>query len=127
LGEAQDAYQKAIELFQSNPPEEHNRPAVLIDFKIHYQVARLLSGEMDAVNAIQQLISQLESLDETKFNKDIWISGAHMRIAEALMSTNPDLAKVHLNKAKEIIDANPELSLRSAQWQKINEKINPAT
>ena len=40
-----------------------------------------------------------------------------------LKENDPQKAKEHLQKAKEIIDANPDLKLRKAQWEKLAENF----
>ena len=46
-----------------------------------------------------------------------------MRIADMLKEDNPEKAKEHLQKAKEIIDNNPDLKLRAEQWKKLTESF----
>lgn len=117
--EAIASYNKTIDAFTSNPPDQHNRPGVLADMKIHLHVCRYKNGEKEALGDILAAISELEATDEPKFNKDVWMSGGYMRLAELLKDEDQDKAKEHLQKAKEIIDANPELVLRKGQWEKL--------
>lgn len=42
-----------------------------------------------------------------------------MRIAEAIKNDNPEKAKEHLQKAKEIIDSDERLTLHKAQLEKL--------
>ncbi len=118
--EAVSYYKKAVENMESNPPETHNRPAVLLDFKIHLAGCEYQAGDKDALPRIEEAIARLEAVDEiSKYNKDVWISGAHMRIALILKDDDVQKARKHLQKAKEVIDANPDLKLRLDQWQKL--------
>lgn len=118
--EAQDVYLEAIKLFESQNPTKHNRSGVLADMKIHLAVAKYKSGEKLAFGEALAAISDLEKSDEreiSKYNYDVWLSGAHMKLAEMLKNDDPDKAKDHSMKAKKIIDANPDLKIRRKQWE----------
>jgi tetratricopeptide (TPR) repeat protein len=117
--EAIATYNKTIDAFMSNPPDQHNRPGVIADIKIHLHVCRYKNGEKEALSDILAAISELEATDEPKFNKDVWVSGGYMRLAELLKDKDSTKAQEYLQKAKEIIDANPELVLRKGQWEKL--------
>jgi tetratricopeptide (TPR) repeat protein len=121
--EGVECYKEAIENFEKNPPEEHNRPAVLLDMKIHLGVCEYKAGGKIALSRVEKLILELEKTSELKYNKDVWLSGAHMKLAEVLKSDNSEASKTHLVKAKEIVDANPKLVLRKKQWEKLNAKL----
>ena len=116
-------YQDAIVEFQKNPPSQHNRPSVLVDFQIHLNDVQLAAGDLSAADRLLKLIDELRELDEPKFNKDVWISGAHMHLAESLFATDQDRARHHLQLAKEIIEADPDLTIRLTQWQQLAQKI----
>lgn len=122
LGEyvnAVGSYKRALEVMSSNPPTDHDRPAVIADMKAHMSVAEYKSGDKTALERLDEAITELEGSDELKYNKDVWLSGAHMRAAEILREDDVETAKGHLQKAKSVIDANPELTLRKEQWEKL--------
>lgn len=122
LGELPSAvttYKEAAQQMQQNPPAMHNRPSVLLNMKIHAQVCEYKAGDKSALEKAEKSLIDLEAADESNtFNHDVWVSGGHMRIAEAL-ADNPDRAHKHLEDAKKIIDANPELILRKQQWERL--------
>lgn len=124
LPEALENYQKAVENMVANPPEEHNRPAVVADMIIHQSTAEYKNGDKGALKRALAALLDLEGADEPKYNKDVWLSGAHMRIAQVLK--NDDLAKAeeHLQKAKEIIETNLDLKLRQTQLEKLTADFN---
>ncbi len=127
LGELHNAvssYKKAVENMVNNPPSQHNRPAVLADMMIHLSVCEYRSGDKSGLERSLTALADLEGADEVKYNKDVWTSGAHMKIAEMLKDDDLNKAKEHLQKAKEIIDSNPDLKLRAAQWLELSKKIN---
>jgi tetratricopeptide (TPR) repeat protein len=112
-------YNNAIIYFEkalSSPlPDSHNRTAVKADIKAHLSFAKYKSVDKSGLGLMSEAISELEVAEEQKYEKDVWLSGAHMRAAEMLRQDNPQLAKEHLQKAKEIIDGNPDLKLRAEQ------------
>lgn len=121
--DAAQSYEEAVNIMQDNPPHEHNRPAVLADMKIHMEVAKLRSGDTSAYDRTLQAVTELEATDEDAYNKDVWLSGAHMKLAEALLDKDKEKASEHLKKAKQIIDANHHLALRQEQWEKLSQSF----
>lgn len=117
INEAVASYKKAVENITQSPPENHARAGVVADFKIHLATCEYKSGIKEALVDAEQALEDLEASDEPQYNKDVWVSGAHMRVAEVLRENAPEEAKEHLQKAKEIIDSNPELKLRAKQWE----------
>lgn len=111
--------EEAVGEITAHPPELHNRPAVVADIKGHLYYCQYKAGDKNALALIEQALAELEASDENKYNKDVWISGAHMRIADMLRADDPEKAKTHLEKAKEIINANPDLKLRKEQLAKL--------
>lgn len=130
LGNYQQAvttYKEAISNMGNNPPASHNRPAVLSDMKIHLNYAEYKSGDKSALERMLENTKELENSNEaevSKYNYDVWISGAHMSMAEMLREDDPEKAKEHLQKAQEIIDANPDLGLRKKQLEKLTQSFS---
>jgi len=91
--------------------------------KAHLAYAKYKSGDKSGLDLMDEAINELLSSDEMKYNKDVWLSGAHMRAAEMLREDNLRLAKEHLQKAKDIIEANNELSLRKQQWKTLSTSL----
>lgn len=127
LDDAVKSYREAVEKIESNPPAEHKvpeRPAIVADFKIHLTTCEYNAGDKSALERAESALLELESHpDIADYNQHVWVSGGHMRIAEMLQSDDPEKAKEHLQKAKEIIDSDPRLTIRLAQWQKLAEKF----
>lgn len=122
LGELQEAvktYHEAVENISNNPPATYNRPAVIADFNTHLAICEYKTGDKTALERVEQALADLEQAEEDSYNKNVWLSGGEMRIAEILHEDNPEKAKEHLQKAKEIIDADSRLKLRLAQWEKL--------
>lgn len=117
LPDAIGAYKKAIAAQEATPDSHHARPAVLNDMKVHLAVCELKNSDEGALDrAIEALKALEEDPDEGAYTRDVWVSGGHMKLAQVLSHLNMEKAKEHLAIAKKIIDSNPELVLRKAQW-----------
>lgn len=123
LGELPHAvatYKEAVTNMQVNPPERHNRPSVLADMRGHLATCEYKAGDKTALERAEEALQDLAHSEEPDtYAKDVWLSGAHMRIADVLRTDEPEKAKEHLQKAREIIDGNSELKLRHNQWEKL--------
>lgn len=138
--EALESYKKAVENIINNPPSSNNRASIVADFKAHTETAAYKAGDKSALERAEMAIAELEQVpvisdedylakdkllafnEEVSYNKNVWLSGAHMRIAEMLKKDNPSKAKEHLQKAKEIIDSDERLKIRKSQWEKLAEE-----
>lgn len=123
LGELKNAvttYREGITTMQDTLPELHNRPSVVADMQVHLATCEYNAGDKPALNRAESALSGLEAANEpSKYNNGVWLSGGHMRISQMLHTDNPQKAREHLENAKTIIDANPELKLRQKQWEKL--------
>ncbi|OGE25802.1 hypothetical protein A3H85_02120 [Candidatus Daviesbacteria bacterium RIFCSPLOWO2_02_FULL_40_8] len=123
--EAAKAFKMAVEYIKSSPPERHNRPAVIADFVGHQFAAEYLTGDKSAIGQAEEALRDLEeSVELSRYNKDVWLSGAHLRLAKMLKSDNPEKAKLHLMEAKKIIDSNSDLVLRKQQLLEIESEFD---
>lgn len=124
LNEAVNDYKEAIRYMQNSPPEDHNRPSVLANMKVHQSVCEYKAGDKSALERAKMAIQELEQVDEaSRYNKDVWVSGGYMRLASAIKEDDPNEARLYLAKAKTIIEANPKLTLRMKQWQNLSARI----
>ena len=122
---AVESFRKAVQLLEDFPSERHNRKSVLADFKNHLATAEYQTGDKTALEKAEESIKDLEtSNDASDYEKHVWLSGAHMRIAKMLQDDDKEKAQGHLKKAREIIDADPELIIRQEQWEKLNSQLN---
>ncbi len=127
LGELQSAityYEQAINSKQQFPGQFHNRVGVVADMKGHLFIAQFKNGDTSGLAKAQEAMKELQESDEPKYNNDVWLSGAHMRIAEAIYPSDKDEARKHIDLASQIIDANKELVLRREQILKLREKLS---
>ena len=127
LGEFDDAvkdYKEAVGIMEKNPPEAHNRPSVLANMRVHLASCEYKAGDKTAMKRAKKALKELEVSEEPdKYSKNAWVSGGYMRIADAIKKDYPDEARNNLAKAKEVIDSNPDLTLRKKQWDKLSKSI----
>lgn len=126
LGEASESYQDAVAAFMAKPPASHNRPGVLADMKVHMYTCMYKAGDKSALPKALDAIAELEKSDEktvSKYNYDVWLSGAHMRVANILKDQDKDLAQKHLDLATQIINSNPDLKLRKEQLNSLSQSL----
>lgn len=117
--DAVNAFTEAVKTFETHPPQSHNRSSVLADMRVHLAVAQYMAGNQAALDRAEKALYDLETTEEDAFNKDVWVSGGYMHLAEALRTDNPEKANEYVQKAKAIIDANPQLVIRKQQWEKL--------
>ncbi len=121
FGEAIENYNEAIAHIMQSPPPEHNKPSVIHDMTLHLSICEYKNGDKSALQRAEKALLDLAASEEpNKYNKDVWISGGYLKIAQILKGDDPTKAKQALEKAREIINANPSLTLRKKQLEKIS-------
>ena len=117
-------FKEAIANMIENPPKEHNRSSVITEMIIHLSVCEYKNGDKSALERAEKALIDLATSNEPdKYSKDVWMSGGYMDIAEMLKQDDQDKAKHALNRAKEIIDSNPKLTLRKKQLEKVSKEL----
>lgn len=121
-------HDKAIEAFREAidtlPSSHQNRPSVLADMKIHLAICEYINGDVSAIDRAQVAISELQNTEEQKYEKDVWISGGYLKLAEAISQKDNVKSKDFLEKARSIIDTNPDLILRKKQLDRLTSKLS---
>lgn len=112
---AAQAFKMAVENLIVYPKNRHSRPSVISDIKGHQYAAEYHLGDKTALERAEKVLEELEQVDEASYNKNAWLSGAHLRIAEMTAKSDMQLAKKHLKKAEEIIKQDKRQILRSKQ------------
>ncbi len=121
FGEAIKNYKQAIAHIMQNPPPEHSKPSVIHDMTLHLSICEYKNGDKSALQRAEKALLDLAASEEpNKYNKDVWMSGGYLKIAQMLKDDDPTKAKQDLERAREIINANPSLSLRKKQLEKIS-------
>jgi len=123
LGEYQEAaknFERAIEAGE----KAGERKSVLADYKVHRFVSLILAGDKSLIDSAEEALEELvQSSDASEYEMEVWTSGAHMKIAEALSQNDSNRTREHMELAKKIIDSDPKLKLRLEQWNKLSEKL----
>lgn len=113
--EAVDNYKTAIKFLPAN-----TNPATAANFGVHLAICEYKAGDETGAQRAEIALALLKSVThEDKYTSDVWVSGGHMRIADAVKANNPIQAKNHLLRAKIIIDSNPQLVLRREQFEEL--------
>lgn len=122
---AAEAFKKAVANLTEFPSERHSRPSVISDIQGHQFTAEYHTGDKSALERAEKALEELKNAEETStYAKTAWLSGAHLRIAEMVLEDNPDLAREHLTKAKEIIEKDERQILRREQLEKLEQRLN---
>lgn len=121
--EAAETYKEAIKNFMEGAPKRHDRLSVLANMNMHLWPCAYKAGDKNALSLAEKALSDLQNAEEKKYNKDVWISGGYMRMASAIANDNAKKAREYMQKAREIIDSNPDLTVRKKQWEKLNSKL----
>ncbi len=118
--EAVEVYAKAVENLKRGPEMYKNREAILNDMKVHMGVCAYKAGNQTGLTDAESALLELaNSEEEDSYSKNVWLSGGHMKIAEAVSATNRPLAKEHLDKARKIIEGDDRLIIRKEQLKKL--------
>lgn len=123
IGEYEEAVKLYEEAIEALPHSDSNKPSVNADLRVHLETAKYHSGDKDALPRALEALSDLEVAEESKYEKDVWISGGYMKIAEAIFPDNPEKAREYLEKAGKVIDSNSELKLRRVQLDNLITKL----
>ncbi len=114
------SYDAAVSAFVVAPPAPHDRPAVFLEMQIRADLCAYLIGDKSRLPKAFEELSKLEETNEWQYNKDVWVSGSYMKLAEVLRKDDTMQARQYLVKAKHIIDTNPQLVIRKAQWKALS-------
>lgn len=121
LSEAILTYHNAIEWMENFPPKDYDKDFVLADMRVHLEICRYKAGDKRALENAEKYLQELENMSpKDQYLKDVWISGAYMRLAKILRQDSIDKCKAYFEKAREIIHSNPSLKIRRKQLAEIN-------
>jgi len=121
---AAENFQRAVAILERYPEGKHSRKSVIADYKVHLGVALYRAGDEAALSAAEEALEELEAAtDASAYEKGVWLSGGHMKIAEAMNKVNREKATEHMRAAKKIIDSDEKLKLRLEQWNRLEERL----
>jgi len=121
---AAEDYKRAVVILERYPDERQSRKSVIADYKVHMNVCLYKAGDEEALQLAEDALEELvATVDASEYEKAVWLSGSHMKIAEAVNPNDHEKAMEHMRIAKRIIDDDERLKLRLEQWHKLNQKL----
>lgn len=125
LGNFSDAAQSYREALNRPLPIRHNKPAVRVNMQVHLAACEYKTGDKDALVRAEEWLTKLDGSEhDNEYEHDVWVSGGHMRIADAIKKDDKQSALDHMSKAKDIIDKDPkQFKLRQEQWHELSKTI----
>ena len=145
LGENENAVQSYRETVSKGEITlSKTKPAALADIKLHLAVCEFKNGNRSSLERAEQALLDLQNAQSQSdydhkdssyndldfypssesYNLKVWVSGAHMKLAEILREVDLEKAKHHLEEAKKVLDTDERLILRFKQWQKLAAKFS---
>ena len=116
-------FKAAVENLRAYPQNTHSRPSVIADIEGHQFAAEYRNGDKSGLQQALKALENLKAVEEDSYNKAVWLSGAHLRIAEMVFKDDPNLSKTHLDEARKIIESDKRLILRKEQLEKIQSRL----
>jgi hypothetical protein len=116
---ALESFRRAADAQRANPHPTQDRPGVLANFEEMLATAELMAGDDSALERAEAALAALEAADEDAYNKAVWLSHGHGRIAAALVDRNPEVARRHYEIARDMIRSNPELKLSLGKLERL--------
>lgn len=115
--EALSNYKEAVSL-------DVYRPAMMAEMKTRLAVLEFRKGDTTAMERFESALKELVGAEDTdSYAKCVWLSGAYMHMAEALLETDKDKANELLGEAGKVIASDMRLKLRKQQLEILKEKI----
>lgn len=90
----------------------------------HLHTAEYNNGDKTSLVRLEKRAKEIEEKEKSRYERDVWSSGAYLRMAMLVKDTDKSGAKKYLTKAQEIIDSNPDLVIRKRQLNEILSKTS---
>ena len=120
-----EAIHKSLESFESAPQDSQNKPSVTSEIETRLAVVEYRLGDDTAIERFNTSLSELKNSNEDDYVKKVWISGAYLHLADAMIARGEkDKASEQLTKAKSIIEGDERLKLRIGQLAKLSAKLS---
>ncbi len=118
-----ESFRQALDWFDKSG----HWPAEKEDWRVHYGEAFVLMGEKRiGLDIMYQALDELnrwsteETVDErSSFLLNVWITGAHHKLARLLRHDDPEKAQWHLKQARAIIDQDNRLVVRKREQEEL--------
>jgi tetratricopeptide (TPR) repeat protein len=115
--------QRSLQIMRESPSLRFDWDAVRAEIQAHLGFAQYMAGNKEHGRANMMEAIELLSREQRSYEVDVWLSGAYMRGAVMMHIDDPGTSKQFLSKAKEIIDTNPELTLRKEELEKLSARL----
>lgn len=117
LKEAMNSYREAIS-------KDIQRPAMMAEMRTRLYVLELRMGDNEAMERFEKAVSELVKSEENdNYSKAVWLSGAYMHMAEALIGKDNAKARQLLNEAGKVIASDMRMKLRKEQLEKLKNQF----
>jgi tetratricopeptide (TPR) repeat protein len=115
-------FKKAADNLETYHNGRHGRSSVIADIRGHQYAAEYKAGDKTAYERAVRVLEDLKGLEEDSYNKNVWVTGAQLRIVEMLLEDEPEKSAEYLKKAEEIIKSDGRLILRAEQLKKLKNR-----
>ena len=118
-------YKKASSILKKNSLNSKSTQALQATMQLHLETCKYKTGDTAALGRAEKALKELtETNDPNEYTTHVWISGGYLRIANALKKDDLLQAKRYLLRAKEYLEAHPELVVRKKQYELLEKNIN---
>lgn len=125
IQESNDENEQALSSYREAVSLDVNRSAMMAEMKTRLAVLEFRNGDFSAMERFESALKELVSAeDKDSYAKCVWLSGAYMHMAEALMGKDDGRAKELLNEAGKVIASDMRLKLRKQQLEKLQLELN---
>lgn len=122
---SKDSMKEALGAFEASPEDPMGSPSQVAEIKTRLAAAEYRLGDDSAIERFDAALTQLKANpNEDPYTQDVWVSGAHMHLAGALIDRGQkDGATEHINEALKIVGTDPRFILRQGQLQTLSARI----
>jgi len=122
--ESNGEFDEALKNFQVAVSQNVDRPAMISEMKTRLAVLKYKNGDESAMARFEKALNELvDAQDKDNYAKGVWVSGAYMHMAEALIGKDDVKAKELLKEAERVIDSDMRLKLRKQQLAKLQQEF----
>jgi len=119
--------EEAIKQYEMAIEKYHGTNAERGDYYYHLGEAFFENGQKE--KGKETILKGLKEIEDNASEVDpflvhVWSSGCHMYLAKSLKEENPQEAKEHFNKAREIINSGEKLVIRKRQIKELAKDFN---
>ncbi len=117
-------FEDALASYKAAVFQKIDRPAMTAEMETRLAVLEFRMGDNEAMGRFEKAVSELvEAQESDNYSKAVWLSGAYMHMADALIGKDNDKAKTMLSEAEKVIASDMRLKLRKEQLNKLFQKL----